>query len=65
MNEFDRSIEEIRKEITGKVIAIPGHVPVGRVIKVDEEGAWLDEKTRITPLGLVFYHPVKEDYQVK
>ena len=65
MDKFDYSLEEIRKEITGRVIAIPGHIPVGRVVKVDEQGAWLDEKWRISIEGLVFYHPVKENYQSK
>jgi len=61
-NEFYKTLAEIRQELVGKVVAIPGYDPIGRVIRVDEQGAWLEGEgnSRITPLGLVFYHPVKE-----
>ena len=58
MDEFHRVLDEIRQEIADKVIAIPGYMPVGRVVRVDEKGAWLEGGARIAVEGLVFYHPV-------
>jgi hypothetical protein len=60
MDEFHRVLDEVRQEIIYKVIAIPGYAPIGRVIKVDEQGAWLEKGGRIAVEGLVFYHPVRD-----
>jgi hypothetical protein len=62
MDEFYETLDKIRKEIEGKVVAIPGYSPIGRVARVDEKGAWLEGKNagRITLPGLVFYHPFDE-----
>jgi hypothetical protein len=59
-NEFYQVLNEVRQEMTGKIIAMRGHTPVGRVIRVDEQGAWLDDTARIAIEGLAFYHPVIE-----
>jgi hypothetical protein len=60
MDEFYETIESIRKEIEGKIVARSGFKPIGRVSRVDEQGAWLANGGRITILGLPFYHPVDE-----
>jgi hypothetical protein len=63
MNELEQTLRNIREEILGKLIAIPGDIPVGRVIRVDENGAWFKDGARIAIQGLVFYHPINESYQ--
>jgi hypothetical protein len=57
-NEFYKALEQVRQEMVGKVIGRPGYTPVGRVIRVDEQGAWLDKHARIAIEGIAFYHPV-------
>jgi len=62
MDKFYRALDKVRQEIIGKEIAIPGHKSVGRVVRVDEEGAWLEGpgNFRITAPGLLIYQPVIE-----
>jgi hypothetical protein len=63
MGEFEETLQKIREEMVGKVIHIPGYNPVGKVVRVDEQGAWLENGGgRIAIEGLAFYHPVKESY---
>ncbi len=61
MDEFETILCEIRREMAGRIIAIPGHTPVGRVTKVEKSGALLECGGRIAIEGLVFYHPVEEN----
>ena len=58
--EFEEAIARYNIEFSGRLIAIPGYEPVGRVTNVDEDGAWLEDGSRITTSSLHFYHPVEE-----
>ena len=65
MDDFERTLESIRKEITGKVVRIPGYSTIGRVVSVDETGGLTDEGVRIPLVALLLYHPAKEDYKTE
>jgi len=60
-NEFYKVLREIKREMEGRVIGRPGYAPVGRVTRVDEQGAHLEGpgNFRVDINGLWAYHALK------
>ena len=65
MKMFDEAWAELQADLTGHVIAMPGRKPVGKVVRVDQRGAWLEGGGRIAVEGLAFYRPVSPQASVK